>query len=736
MSTVYEELESTEDELQDPFSHVSEEQTLRNMSEEEAEHPDGLELHNYFSKIWGARIDDDERARIEAHVGLCPSCALIGKAIEADDQALESVIGSPESAEDKDNTQRSISVFRARLQEKAKNLQALASAATVRKNDFESVEVDSSLMTLELADVIWELAEAVRTREISRAISMVDKTIDQLETISLLQPGAFHLLAYCAWSLDYRIGYFDQVSLAVARFRQVPKKELSLPDLALLNLAEGLVRFHQEDYVDSAESFRQAQIDADRAEDAELMTVVRYYRGRALWKLGSYDQALVFIEEAISRDLAAKNQARVAAMEMIEGWLRFVKGDTKTAQRVLARARARFGNQPDAWLDLGNILSFQGRLFREAGPDFYPDALDCYSEAILIYKKHDPSHRNLARTHLNAAFVYRLMARDLGSQRVAKAIRKETAVEVERLQQKAFDMITQARNIYELARNRHSSGLSGLHSLLALLFFDRSDFDKAEKAAAAAFAYSIESGNKIGVANARIIQSQLVLERGVSYKDVEEALKLAREAVKYAEETENRRAIARAYIREGHALLELPEVDLAGAQRSLNAAQCRLVAADRDYLRGSLTLLEDRLKQARRLMPKAQSQTYCMSIDRLRREISSGLTLGDMSEEYEEWIARFAYSELCEGNITRTADQLKTGARKIRKAITVFSINDQCLEYLSQAEIGERIHSRLETLKNREVQGRASFVRLLRDTLEHDLDDSLKEMILVSAEDD
>ncbi|HKY42560.1 MAG TPA: hypothetical protein VJM50_05665 [Pyrinomonadaceae bacterium] len=696
-------------------------------------HLDGLDLHNFFSKEWANPLTSEDRARISSHLATCSECARIGKAIQKDDKALERLIASSETAEDEANTMRSINVFRARMRKLAKKQKQITESEAPQNSQnvlWLTQSSESPLTALEMAEIVPELAEAVTKREISRALTIVDKHINQLQTVPLLQVGAIHLLAYCAWSIDYYGPHFDPVKEAVARFRRIPRKELTLSGLVLLNITEGLVLFHQEQYREAAVLFRQAQKDADRSEDAELMTVTRYYLGRVLWKLRIYNRSLEYIRDAISRDLASKNHARVAAMELVEGWLLFLKGEIRSSQRVLDRARARLGSRSDAWIDLGNILSFQGRLYRESGPEYYLKALDCFAEAIEAYRKHDPGHRNVARARINSAFVYRLISRDLGDL-PGKEDRGQRAAEVQRLQKKAFDEIEEALTIYRFAKSRHLGALSRLHSIVALLYFDRCEFDKSSDAAEEAYNYANERGDKLGMANARIIQAKLALDSDLKgYVDAHTALSFAGEAIECASQTENRRVLARAYLRKAEVVLALPERDPFKAQQCLIKARKCLVLEDRDYLSSILGRVEREIEAVSEQRQRPDSLVTYLTVERVRQDIAAGCSLAEISEAHEERVIRFVYSQFCGGNITKAAAQLKTGARKVRRAITFYAISDDALKRLAGEGVDNRILAKLSELKGYEIQGHTKFVKLIRNTLDTDWCSSLESVIL------
>lgn len=693
-------------------------------AENRPEHPIGSDLHNYFSKFRDDFLTTDQRESIGLHLACCSECATIGKVIQESDEQLDQMMRSRPTSEDEENATRSIEAFRATLKNMVTELAESERVLSLAQFNASPLTADDML------ELIPTLAEAVTSRDLSHALAIVDQTIDSLKTIPPLQPGAIHLLAYCAWAIDYYEPHLDPVKDALERFRQIPRKGLTLSELVLLNIAEGLVKFHEEHYKEAHALFLVAQSDADRSEDNELMTVSRYYRGRVLWKMRFYDQSLTLIRDAISRDLAAKNYARVAAMELVEGWLLFLKGEIRPSQRVLDRANARLGTHSAAWIDLGNIRSFQGRLYREAGPDYYVQALACFADAIEAFKD-NRGHRNVARAHINSAFVYRLMIRDLGDQQVSPEVRAELTLQIKQLRARAQAAINEALAIYRFAPNRHLGALSRLHSVSALLYFDEPDFGKSAAEAEQAYIYAYQRSDNIGMANARIIQAKLLLDGGwKGYIDAHEALRLAREAVHYAEQTENRRVLARAYMRKADALLELPEKDHMRAQQCLIKARKCLVPEDRDYLGSALGRLEKLIDGVIEAKQRPNAFVACTTVAQMRKDIEAGHSLAEISEAYEERVIRFVCVELCDGNITKAANVLKAGARKVRRAVSSYSITEAALKQLLDSGIDKRVVERLSILSGREVQGHARFVRLLKKTLEGSCTQSLVSMIL------
>jgi tetratricopeptide (TPR) repeat protein len=109
-----------------------------------------------------------------------------------------------------------------------------------------------------------------------------------------------------------------------------------------------------------------------------------------------------------------------AVIEVQEAWLIFQKGDAKKALELLSHAEHKLADTDDA-ISLGNIESARGRIIRRTGE--YSLALEHYERAIAIYARLDSTHRNLARTLVNAAYVKRLLALHLRKRIESKATR-------------------------------------------------------------------------------------------------------------------------------------------------------------------------------------------------------------------------------------------------------------------------------------------------------------------------
>lgn len=561
------------------------------------------------------------------------------------------------------------------------------------------------------------LGRAVRSRRVSLAKRIVDECIGCLDT-SPPSRDTLTLVAQCAWAIDLYGPYIEQVERAVNRFRRIPAGEINLYGHAALNTADALVKYHREEYADALALFEKARDDADRAGDAELATVSRYYLGRTQFKLTNYETALEYIGDAIRRDLASGNQVRAASMELDAGWLCFLRGDVKEAQRRLSEARKILSRQPKAYIDRGNTLSFQGRLYREYGQ--YDASLECYFEAIKTYGGYDPGYRNVARCRRNIAVIYRIMARELDSKKVSKGAAPQAAqdgAQAEELRALASAELHRALEIYGFDASRYHHGLGIVHITLALIYFDALELDRAAQEAQHAYEYGKAKGDYIVMAEARVIQAGVELEgyRGVGNPDL--ALKLANEAIQLGEKTyRHRRLLARAHICKGHALLELTPSNPTGARRCYEQAKSNLVAEDRDYLRGMLDALE----------AEVDKRGHFSSLDiQLSECYAPGMTLNEVTEIVQEQFLRHVY-ERCGRSIHRAAAELKTGARKVRNAVSDFKLTEESLKKLEADGVGAELLDGLACLKGKEVKGRASFEWLVKEKAGGDWDSFIK----------
>jgi tetratricopeptide (TPR) repeat protein len=552
----------------------------------------------------------------------------------------------------------------------------------------------------DLDEVISTIAKTVRSREIEKALPLIEANIDALQS-SGSEHNRIKLLSYTAWAIDNNAFYLDIVEGSLEQFKQIPASDLPFCVLAHLTLAEALVKFHREDYEDAEKGFEQLKKDADRIVDSELMAVSRYYLSRTLRKQARYPEALELIRQAKEIDSAAGNRARVASMELSEAWLLFAQNEVEKAQKILNHARSSLGRH---WFDLGDALSFQGRIYRKERQ--YSEALDCFTRAIEVYAKQKLPRRNVARAYRNRAVVFRLLARDLLMDRSPNSDRAEINEKITELRKNAFADLEQARQLYDqLDPNRHTYELGIIHLSRAEIFFDAFELDQAETEAEIAYEYGKTKNSKIVMAEARVIQSNQARNRG-GRDNARRAYQLAKEAIEIAKGLgRHQRLLARAYIAKGNVLLDSTYKDPIGADRCWEKARVNLCPEDKDYLRDLLDALEERIKSQR----SSVSVVFTWTKNNLA-------PLAELTGAFQEFVICTTWEDL-NRNTAQTAVALKTQRRKVIQATSKYSITEDVLKQLKGEKVSSEILDKLAGIRNREIRGRTTFVTLLKKTI-------------------
>jgi tetratricopeptide (TPR) repeat protein len=553
---------------------------------------------------------------------------------------------------------------------------------------------------VDLDEAISTIAKAVRSREIAKALTLIEANIDALQSSRSVN-NRIKLLAYCAWAIHYDASYLDIVETSLAQFKQSPASDLPFCVLAHLNLAEALVRFHREDYEDAENGFEQLKADADRIGDSELSAVSRYYLSRTLRKKAKYSEALELILQAKEIDSAAGNRARVASMGLSEGWLYFELNDVEKAQEILNHARNSLGRH---WFDRGGALSFQGRIHRKEHQ--YSEALDCFTQAIEFYAKQKLPRRNVARAYRNRAVVYRLLARDLLKVPYPQSERAEINERITELREKAFADLEQARKLYDqLDPNRHTYELGIIHLSRAEIYFDAFELDQAEMEAETAYEYGKTKNSKIVMAEARVIQSNQARNRG-GRDNERKAYQLAKEAIEIAKGIErHQRLLARAYIAKGNALLVSTYNDPIRAHRCWEKARLNLCPEDKDYLRDLLDALEERINSQR----SSASVVFTWTKNDLA-------PLTELTGTFQEIVIYTTWLDL-NRNTAQTAIALGTQRRKVIQATSLYCITEKVLTQLKGEKVSVEVLDKLASIRNREIRGRATFIILLKKTI-------------------
>ena len=190
-------------------------------------------------------------------------------------------------------------------------------------------------------------------------------------------------------------------------------------------MAEGLVAMSDEEFDAAIRHFEFVESVEEEIRDSELLAIVQLLD----WPLPSQARAATTTRSptpskpgTLALELGCPKMA--AVMRVMESWLIFQKGRLKEASAILREAEAAL-SETDDYISRGNIQSAYGRIARREGR--YERALDHFENAIEEYRKHDPQHRNLARSLVNRSFVKRLIALGLQEKLDREAAHRKSA---------------------------------------------------------------------------------------------------------------------------------------------------------------------------------------------------------------------------------------------------------------------------------------------------------------------
>jgi tetratricopeptide (TPR) repeat protein len=392
-------------------------------------------------------------------------------------------------------------------------------------------------------DFVDRLGEAIATRELKLVTKLLAKWDYRTVLLSPGEKNAARLLSYYAQWVDFDSSYLPKVEHLLGEFRRVPRSKLTALEFAHLGTAEGLVRFHDEQYDDAVKRFSEVMRCADHMDERDLMALSRYYLARCFWKKGNYHVAKGCAQQAREIDEGSHRRKRVAAIQMVEGWLSFLSGSMPEARQLLGEAEQELKHTEP--INHGNVLSFYGRLYLKE--ELYDKALKYFWKAILVYREGSPKHRNVARTHANIASVYYLRA---GQVPASPASRQKLL----QLRLKAFEHLDAAEYLYNEDSRRNHRGLGRVHHLRALLYTSANEIDRARDEAEKAYDLGLVKEDHIIMGRAKRVLWKAT-------PNVFEGLALSFEALLHAEQTENRTLRARAYVNLGSNLLKISEVD-------------------------------------------------------------------------------------------------------------------------------------------------------------------------------
>ncbi len=524
-------------------------------------------------------------------------------------------------------------------------------------------------------DFLEALNRAHTHRHVAQGMAMLNQARRSLERLSPSQPHAAELTLLLAQWVD--AGYNDRSLLdsLLARFPPDLRRTLPLEDYLRIRMAEAFRAFSMENVdaaIDALNFVLQAQGEIS---DERLLALVHFWKGRAHRKKGEYDLALQHITAA--RGLAAQfpvGRVFTAVIQIQESWLLFQDGKRKEAWRLLDEAHAVL-KSTDYYVALGNIESARGRIVRRSGE--YAKALEHFDRAIAIYSGGDPTHPNLARVLVNAAYVKRLLALQLRKRIDArKPEPKQWADNTKehrgglrsrylQICHEAILQLDQAKEIYAL--RSQSRGIGSVILTTGSLHLDRGDMERAAREAEEAYRLGSEKSDHILMSRARILQASIdnarVEEQMGEEEDVavhaETAKKHCDEALALAHLTQNHRLLASAHIASGMTATNdfFQEWEL--AKQHASQASSLLEAGDVDSLVHDLAALKTRIMQASGINDVLRSWSDGMIGDK---------TFQQISEEFAEIVIPKVW--LREGKaISRVAQRLSISPKKVRRIL-------------------------------------------------------------------
>jgi len=513
-----------------------------------------------------------------------------------------------------------------------------------------------------LDPLLARLNLALLERRIGDGFTLLDEAHEQLASLSADDPITPALLLALAQWVD--LGYPDTLLFhqLLTMLEQSDRRAMPLKSFLLLRIAQAYAALAEEKASLATELLDFVLRVESELMDDNLVTLVHFWKGRALRKKGDYAAALGHIVAA--RTLAQKNNAAkiVAVIKIHESWLLFQKDERREAFRLLDEAQAEIA-MTDHALSQGNIESARGRFVRRSGE--YTKALAHFERAVAIYSERHATHPNLARALTNAAYVKRLIALDLRKRLHSGKARGPQHAKYLQICQEALEMLGRAGDIYSL--HHHQGGTGSVLVNAGHLHLDSGDIDRASAEALKAHELGQERGDRILMARARILQAAAANARVDEQlgDDTDTAvfanlaLEYAEEAIALAQQTQNKRLLTGAYIARGSTAANdfFQEWDV--AKKYVALASDLMSKDDRDHLSKDLASLKARILRS-------------SGIDETLRAWSEGIlgskTFQQITEEFAEIVIPKVWAR--EGRkISRVAVKLSISPKKVRRIL-------------------------------------------------------------------
>jgi tetratricopeptide (TPR) repeat protein len=524
---------------------------------------------------------------------------------------------------------------------------------------------------------LTQLREDIAWRRIGNGLGRLQTHRALVDSCGSGQKGAAILLGYLAQWVDIGFARPALIKQLLARFPGGERETLSLLEYVHLQMAQGLAAMLEEEFGLAIRHFEIVLALEDEIRDKQVISIANFWAGRCLRRQGRYEDALGYVAKARELALRCNYPKMAAVMQVLEGWIAFQEGQPENATKILGEAEAVLA-ETDDYITRGNISSAYGRIARRQGN--YDQALSRFGKAIEEYGKRDASHRSLARSFVNIAFVKRLLALQLSNRidvEAARLRKKRTRSapptsssklhrreQLKRLREEAFEHLTKAREIYD--RYDDHRGKGNVYITYGYLYLDNGELDRASSVAATAFSLGEEKKDSMLKGRARILQCAVEcakfeeqIEEGSSGSTSQLASEYAREALEFVKQTQNRRLIAKAHIALGLAVCLDFSDGIEAARQCSDEATALLQPANHDYVWRELQELKRKLRGAG-------------NINSALREWSQGIVGSKSFQEVSEDFASVVIPKVWrrEGcKVARVAARLSISPKKVRRIL-------------------------------------------------------------------
>jgi tetratricopeptide (TPR) repeat protein len=524
--------------------------------------------------------------------------------------------------------------------------------------------------------VTW-LDASLKDRKIAEGFDFLKRYDSVFVEMKPTEPDAAAILVRLAQWVDLGYRDVDFLDGLLKRFPPERRARMRLKEFLQLRMAEGFCAIGLEDLDRAIELLNFVLKAEHELGDKRLLAIAHFWKGRSHRKKGEYDEAMTHVVAGRELMQAIHDPKLAAVIQIQESWLLFQKGQSSEALRMLDDAGAQLAETDDA-LSLGNIESAKGRMERQAGK--YAEALAHFDQAVKLYSRRDPNHRNLARALVNAASVKRLIALQLGKRIDARAetakpgLRKATSRSSEapgplarytQICREALEQLQRAGEIYSL--HHYYTGIASVLVNTGYLHLDSGDIELGAGEALKAYELAHDKNDHIHMARARTLQcitenarvDEQLGEDADAAVYANNARLFADDAVRWAELTQNRRLTAEAYVARGMMFANDFFQEWEEAKRCADHAASLLGPEDRDHLWEDLVALKTRILRA-------------SSIDETLRAWSEGLigdkTFQQVTEEFAEIVIPKVWQR--EGKkISRVSSRLCISPKKVRRVL-------------------------------------------------------------------